>query len=95
LKATPDDVGYGGHMSGRALDMRGAPIEVLMATIDFEAGRPIVNDTGLHGRYDIKLQWTQESLFTALKEQLGLQLEAKKGPMKMVVVEHIERPGEN
>jgi uncharacterized protein (TIGR03435 family) len=35
------------------------------------------------------------SLFTALREQLGLRLESIKAPVDTIVVEHIERPTEN
>ncbi len=35
------------------------------------------------------------SIFTAIQEQLGLKLEAKKAPVKMLVVEKVERPSEN
>jgi uncharacterized protein (TIGR03435 family) len=35
------------------------------------------------------------SVFTSLTEQLGLKLEAKKGPVPVFVVEKVERPSEN
>jgi len=34
-------------------------------------------------------------LFTVLQEQLGLRLEAGKGPVECVVIDHIERPADN
>jgi len=35
------------------------------------------------------------SLFTALREQLGLRLEAQRGPVETIVIDHVERPSEN
>ena len=67
------------------------------------AGRVIVDRTGLKGRYDVTLNWAFNdqfpdagpSLFTALKDQLGLKLEPAKAPLDAVVIDHIERPSEN
>jgi uncharacterized protein (TIGR03435 family) len=39
--------------------------------------------------------WQGPTLFTALEEQLGLQLSSQRGPVETLVVERIERPSEN
>ena len=68
--------------------------------------RPIVDQTGLKGRYDFQLKWlTEEShamdpdappgLFTAIQEQLGLKLEPVKAPADVLVIDKVERPGAN
>jgi uncharacterized protein (TIGR03435 family) len=35
------------------------------------------------------------SLFSAVQEQLGLKLEAGKGPVEIIVIDHIEKPSDN
>jgi uncharacterized protein (TIGR03435 family) len=35
------------------------------------------------------------SIFTAMQEQLGLKLDSQKGPVPILVIEHVERPSEN
>jgi len=69
--------------------------------------RPVVNQTGLEGKYDFQLKWTFDeskaptdgsaapSLFTAIQEQLGLKLEAVKAPTDVLVIDKVERPGAN
>lgn len=68
--------------------------------------RPVVDETGLSGRYDFTLTWTPDTspanepdaapgIFTAVQEQLGLRLEATKGPTDVLVVDQVERPSAN
>ncbi|HVY94139.1 MAG TPA: TIGR03435 family protein [Bryobacteraceae bacterium] len=86
-------------------------IELMTRAHLAELDRPVVDDTGLTGRYDVtvNLFGTQEemtsalskrdfgsSIFTLIQEQLGLKLEPKKLPLQMVVVDQAERtPSEN
>jgi uncharacterized protein (TIGR03435 family) len=74
--------------------------------MQFFLDRPIIDQTGLTGRYDFKLRYTYDDsdnpetnappgLFTALKEQLGLKLEATKAQANVIVIDHVERPSEN
>jgi bla regulator protein BlaR1 len=35
------------------------------------------------------------SIFTAVQEQLGLKLESEKGPVDILIIDHVEKPSEN
>jgi uncharacterized protein (TIGR03435 family) len=76
-----------------------------------ESGKhPIINKTGLTGRYDWSLRWTpdtlggpeaedqnaeQPSLITALHEQLGLRLISEKDLIEAIAIDHVEIPSDN
>jgi uncharacterized protein (TIGR03435 family) len=64
--------------------------------------RPVLDRTGIAGEFDITLEWAFDqgadngpSIATALQEQLGLKLEAQKGAVDVLVVDHVERPSAN
>ena len=80
-----------GHQEGSA-DLA----EALSDRLD----QPVADETGLSGRYDFRLEFAPPdareaddsvpSIFTAVK-QLGLRLEPRKVPAKMIVVDHAEK----
>ena len=60
------------------------------------AERRVFDRTGLEGRYDFELKWSEEiSIFTALPDQLGLKLESQRTPLDVVVIDSAERPTED
>ncbi len=80
----------------------GSLVRVLSAAAD----RPVLDQTGLTGFYDFKIDFARDpaaaaadssaaSLFTAVHEQLGLKLEPRKAPIEVLVIDHAERPSEN
>jgi len=68
--------------------------------------RPVLDRTGLSGRFDFTLEWQTDEpgfppkpggpgLISALAKQLGLRLEPTKGPVDVVAIDRIERPTDN
>jgi len=74
---------------------------------------PVLDRTGLSGRYDFDLEFAPDDavfggalgkgpddaakpgLFAAIQQELGLRLEATKGSVEVMVIDHVERPSEN
>ena len=87
------------------LDAGGYSMSEVARLLTNDAGRLVVDRTGLPGLYDIELSWMPANgsaetpadaggvgLFTALQEQLGLKLEPSTGPVDVLVIDAVERP---
>jgi uncharacterized protein (TIGR03435 family) len=82
-----------------------APATMLANSFPFRLERPIIDRTGLTGKYDFELKLkpspegptgpSGESLFTAIEEQLGLKLEPIKAVVEILVIDRAERPSAN
>jgi len=69
-------------------------------------GRPVIDKTGLTGRYDFDLAFAplgsvtpdvapdpaRPTIFIALEDQLGLKLQSTQGPLDVIVIDSIEQP---
>ena len=65
--------------------------------------RPVVDQTGLQGKYDFKLTWTKDNapatdenaapgFFTAIQEQAGLKVEPSKAEVDVLAIDHAVQP---
>ena len=103
-----------GWMDQQNHEANGVHVEALKNTsmadlaliLQFHVDRPVVDQTGLKGRYDFRLQWTVDDapttapdappgLFTAIQDQIGLKLERERAPADVLVIDRVERPGAN
>jgi uncharacterized protein (TIGR03435 family) len=93
------DTGY--NVAGRVVrnHMSMAQLALLIARFEHQ---PVIDGTGLDGFYEVKLEWVPSdlsaqpatdaapgpSIFSAVQSQLGLRLEARKGPLDVLVVDN-------
>jgi uncharacterized protein (TIGR03435 family) len=92
-----------GHISGHAVTL-----STLAQFLEGPVSRNVFDRTGLQGNFDLELQWTPEgrrpgaegpagdtssvSVFTAVREQLGLKLDSTKAPIDVLVIDRAEKP---
>jgi uncharacterized protein (TIGR03435 family) len=89
---------------------RGVMLDLLASSLPTMTGmavlpRPVVDETGLNGTFDFTLDWVPEfnapsdasgpNFREGLKEQLGLKLEPRQGPVDILVIDRVEHPSAN
>jgi uncharacterized protein (TIGR03435 family) len=93
------DSGYGGGI--RRIDGRGTTMATLAQLLSSRAAdRPVVDATGLEGKFAFRLEWGAEpegpSVYSAVQQQLGLKLEVRRMPTDVIRVTGAVRiPSEN
>jgi len=84
-------------------------IQSLVELFSMMLGTNVVDETGLTGKYDFVLQYHGRTpddingddptlwppLTDAVQDQLGLKLVPAKGPIQVLVIDHIEKPSAN
>jgi uncharacterized protein (TIGR03435 family) len=111
--------------NGECMISTGETRDGLAAHLSNGLDRPVIDQTGLKGKYDFTLRYDPSStpgerggpkdapeppppgsnpanrsapdadappsIFDALQEQLGLKLEARKGPVDLLVIDHVQK----
>ena len=86
----------------------GGTMESLVEALEIQFQTSVSDETGLTGKYDFTLQYngttpddsTEDDtvwppLLTAIQDQLGLKLKATKAPVKILVIDNLDKPSEN
>ena len=110
LKAVAADAAGGGSVRssdrGMHMETTKGTMEQLASQIAYSAEHPVIDRTGLQGFYAYTLDWVPSNrtlpadldapdVFHAVQDQLGLRLEATRGPIEKLVIDHAEKPSEN
>lgn len=83
-----------------------APISYLIMVEQLWSDRPLVDQTGLTGKYDFRLRYDADEahntdpnappgFFTAVQQELGLKFEPTKARVEVLVIDHVELPSSN
>jgi uncharacterized protein (TIGR03435 family) len=85
-----------------ALDGKKSTMTQFAEHLTDEVSRPVLDRTGIQGEFDFRVDYsisddpeTGPPIFVALQEQLGLKLEATKGRIETLVVDHADKPSRN
>lgn len=87
---------------GNVFRGHGVTLAQIAGSLSNFSGRPVTDRTGLEGLYDFELRWSRPSdipnpndppeFVTAVREQLGLKLDAARGPLDVLVILGAEQP---
>ena len=95
-----------GHGTQTMRSFTSAAMSDFVQLMEYFVDRPIIDQTGLTGRYDFKLTYTYADatnsdpdspppLFTALQEQIGLKFQPMKAVTDVLIVDQVEQPSPN
>jgi uncharacterized protein (TIGR03435 family) len=86
-----------GRIAGKAV-----LLDTFAGVLAGQFSQMVTNRTGLSGQFDIDLRYTPStsptaapefpSIFTAVQEQLGLRLEPDRAPVRVLIIDSVDRP---
>jgi uncharacterized protein (TIGR03435 family) len=101
VKIQPDEAAQYPTVDARrdSMAIRGMSMESLARSLSHQIGAPVVDATGLSGVFSFTLKWTPDAgdapgpyLPGALRETAGLDLQRRKVPVEVFVVDQTEKP---
>ena len=101
--ASQPDMSTNSNGSRAAMKASKMSMADIAAALRRQAGRPVEDHTDLKGNFDFQIEWAPEetpdsadpSLFTVLKEQLGLKLQSARGTTETLIIDQITHPSAN
>ena len=99
-----DRRGFGWNRDG--IIANNATFAIMAQALTREVGRPILDKTGVSNKFDFKVKYGQslsradggdgpaaggDSIFSAIREQLGLRLDSRKAPVEVLVVDSCDK----
>jgi uncharacterized protein (TIGR03435 family) len=92
----------GGMIVGDGLAGTNESMADLAKRLSRYLGRPVLDRTGLSGSFDFRSEYSSDdarpdviTMILACVQDIGLKLEASKGPVDVTVIEHAEKPSAN
>jgi uncharacterized protein (TIGR03435 family) len=93
----------GRNGSERTLRIDGESMKEIVEAIGNFLDRPLLDQTGLEGPYDFDIAFSDQddpnstgaSIFTVVREKLGLKIEPRRENVAVYVIDKLERPSEN
>jgi uncharacterized protein (TIGR03435 family) len=99
------------NKTSMSVEVKGVPATQFVEMLSTILHAPVINNTGLSGRYDATVNFGKylpdgsgkegafdpiSTILLGLQEELGLKLESKKMPLDLLIVDHAEKvPVEN
>jgi uncharacterized protein (TIGR03435 family) len=84
-----------GGREGVRVTSHKASLADLASRLSLDLDRPVFDNTGIKGDFEITLEWAREgdgpSVFSAIQEQLGLKLQPTTTPIEIIVIDRANK----